>query len=146
MTQDYHHGVRVEEINQGSRPIRTISTAIIGIVCTAEDADAAFISQSPNLPLEVVFGVKRFSAEMKLQDAHTLAARSIGLALFNLLSQSIKKLAEMMACQQHLVEKRDSEHGNQHDAKLSHQVDLKSQSGVRFEPILVIRLKMSNSK
>lgn len=38
---DYHHGVRVIEINEGRRPIRTIATAIIGIVCTAADADAA---------------------------------------------------------------------------------------------------------
>ncbi len=37
---DYHHGVRVIEINGGTRPIRTVATAIIGIVCTAEDADA----------------------------------------------------------------------------------------------------------
>lgn len=37
----YHHGVRVIEINGGTRPIRTISTAIIGLVATASDADAA---------------------------------------------------------------------------------------------------------
>ena len=36
----YHHGVRVIEINGGTRPIRTVATAIVGIVCTAEDADA----------------------------------------------------------------------------------------------------------
>lgn len=41
MPQDYHHGVRVLEINTGTRPIRTISTAIIGMVCTADDADPA---------------------------------------------------------------------------------------------------------
>jgi hypothetical protein len=38
---DYHHGVRVVEINDGTRVISTVSTAIIGMVCTAEDADAA---------------------------------------------------------------------------------------------------------
>ena len=37
----YHHGVRVVEINNGTRPIRTIATAIIGLVCTSTDADAA---------------------------------------------------------------------------------------------------------
>ena len=37
---DYHHGVRVVEINDGTRVISTVSTAIIGMVCTAEDADA----------------------------------------------------------------------------------------------------------
>ncbi|WLE59284.1 phage tail sheath protein [Burkholderia plantarii] len=41
MAQDYHHGVRVIEINGGTRPIRTVSTAVIGVVCTADDADAA---------------------------------------------------------------------------------------------------------
>ena len=40
MPTDYHHGVRVIEINEGTRPIRTIATAIIGMVCTASDADA----------------------------------------------------------------------------------------------------------
>lgn len=42
MAQDYHHGVRVEEINEGTRPIRTIATAIIGLAFTASDADAAY--------------------------------------------------------------------------------------------------------
>ena len=40
MPTDYHHGVRVIEINTGTRPIRTIATAIIGMVCTGSDADA----------------------------------------------------------------------------------------------------------
>jgi phage tail sheath protein FI len=40
MATDYHHGVRVLEINEGTRPIRTVSTAVIGLVCTADDADA----------------------------------------------------------------------------------------------------------
>lgn len=37
----YHHGVRVVEIAGGTRPIRTIATAIIGLIATATDADAA---------------------------------------------------------------------------------------------------------
>jgi len=41
MATDYHHGVRVIEINEGVRASRTIATAIIGIVCTGSDADAA---------------------------------------------------------------------------------------------------------
>ncbi|MGL4275116.1 MAG: phage tail sheath protein [Pseudomonas paracarnis] len=36
---DFLHGVRVIELNDGTRPIRTIPTAVIGMVCTAEDAD-----------------------------------------------------------------------------------------------------------
>ncbi|WP_333881269.1 phage tail sheath protein [Atlantibacter hermannii] len=38
---DFHHGVQVLEINDGTRVISTVSTAIIGMVCTASDADAA---------------------------------------------------------------------------------------------------------
>lgn len=41
MATDYHHGVRVVEVNEGTRTITTVSTAIIGLVCTADDADAA---------------------------------------------------------------------------------------------------------
>ena len=38
---DFHHGVEIVEINDGTRVISTVSTAIIGMVCTASDADAA---------------------------------------------------------------------------------------------------------
>lgn len=38
-TDSYHHGVRVYELNEGTRPIRTVSTAVIGLVANAEDAD-----------------------------------------------------------------------------------------------------------
>ncbi|SHF00204.1 Phage tail sheath protein [Modicisalibacter ilicicola DSM 19980] len=40
MAQDYHHGVRVVEINEGTRPIRTVSTAVIGLIGTAPEAAA----------------------------------------------------------------------------------------------------------
>lgn len=47
---DYLHGVRVIEINEGTRPIRTVSTAVVGMVCTAEDADPlAFPLDTPVL-------------------------------------------------------------------------------------------------
>lgn len=36
----YHHGVRVVEVNEGTRTIRTIATAVIGLLGHAEDADA----------------------------------------------------------------------------------------------------------
>lgn len=53
-TNDYHHGVRVIEITEGIRPIRTISTAIIGLVATASDADAdAFPYDKPVLVTNV---------------------------------------------------------------------------------------------
>lgn len=40
MADSYHHGLRVFEINEGTRPIRTIVTAVQGLIATAEDADA----------------------------------------------------------------------------------------------------------
>ncbi len=47
---DYLHGVRVLEINEGTRPIRAVSTAVIGMVCTADDADSkAFPLDTPVL-------------------------------------------------------------------------------------------------
>jgi len=47
---DYLHGVRVLEINEGTRPIRTVSTAVVGMVCTADDADPkAFPLDTPVL-------------------------------------------------------------------------------------------------
>ncbi|WP_337881758.1 phage tail sheath protein [Chromobacterium haemolyticum] len=50
MSTDYHHGVRVLEINEGTRTIRTVSTAVIGLVATADDADAtAFPVDTPVL-------------------------------------------------------------------------------------------------
>jgi len=49
MATDYHHGVRVLEINEGTRPIRTVATAVVGMVCTASDADATVFPL--NLPV-----------------------------------------------------------------------------------------------
>ncbi|MDQ7987294.1 phage tail sheath protein [Pseudomonas sp. G34] len=59
MADEYHHGVRVLEINEGTRPIRTISTAIVGMVCTAEDADLiAFPLNTPVLVTNVQAAIK----------------------------------------------------------------------------------------
>lgn len=55
MPTDYHHGVRVVEINEGTRPIRTVATAVVGMVCTAEDADPiAFPLNRPVLLTDVL--------------------------------------------------------------------------------------------
>jgi phage tail sheath protein FI len=35
---DYHHGARVTEINEGTRPIRIINTAVVGLIGTAPNA------------------------------------------------------------------------------------------------------------
>lgn len=58
MADSYHHGVRVTEISNGTRPIKTINTAIIGVVCTAEDADdAAFPLDRPALVTDIYQGL-----------------------------------------------------------------------------------------
>ena len=68
MPADYHHGVRVIEINEGTRPIRTISTGVIGIVCTAPDADAT------RFPLNTpVLSTDLYTDLGKAGDAGTLA-------------------------------------------------------------------------
>ena len=69
MADEYHHGVRVVEINEGTRPIRTVSTAIVGMVCTADDADpTAFPLNTPVLITSVQ------SAIAKAGKTGTLAA------------------------------------------------------------------------
>ena len=35
----YLHGVEVVELNTGSQNIKTVATSVIGVVCTADDAD-----------------------------------------------------------------------------------------------------------
>ncbi len=55
MATEYHHGVRVIEINEGTRPIRTVSTAVIGLVATADDADADYFpANKPKLITNVM--------------------------------------------------------------------------------------------
>jgi phage tail sheath protein FI len=50
----YNHGVRITEVNTGTRTLTTIATAIVGLVCTASDADAtAFPLNTPVLITDV---------------------------------------------------------------------------------------------
>jgi len=58
MPTDYHHGVRVTEVDTGARPIRVISTAVIGVVVTGDDADAAtFPLDRPALVTDIASAV-----------------------------------------------------------------------------------------
>lgn len=64
MPGTYHHGVRVIEINEGTRPIRTVSTAVIGTVCTSSDADPiAFPLNKPVLITNVQTAVGKAGVE-----------------------------------------------------------------------------------
>lgn len=50
----FHHGVRVLEVNEGTRPISTIETAVVGLVATAPDADeSVFPLNEPVLVTDV---------------------------------------------------------------------------------------------
>ena len=70
---EYFHGVRVHEINNGSRTIRTMSTSVVGIVCTASDADATtFPLNTPVLVTDVIAAVGKAGVQGTL--AKTLAA------------------------------------------------------------------------
>ncbi|SDU87950.1 phage tail sheath protein [Pseudomonas mucidolens] len=72
---DYLHGVRVLELNDGTRPIRTIPTAVIGMVCTAEDADPlVFPLDTPVLITNVQTAVGKAGVQ------GTLAASLQGIA------------------------------------------------------------------
>lgn len=58
MPTDYHHGVRVVEVTTGSRVLRTISTAVIGLVAVGEDADVAtFPLDEPVLVTDVAAAI-----------------------------------------------------------------------------------------
>lgn len=60
MTELYHHGVRVVEVNTGARPIRTVSTAVVGVVCTSSDADAqTFPLNKPVLLTDLAAGIAK---------------------------------------------------------------------------------------
>ena len=72
---DYHHGVRVLEINEGTRVISTVSTAVIGMVCTAEDADTSvFPLNQPVLITDVL------AASGKAGKKGTLSAALLAIA------------------------------------------------------------------
>ncbi|EPZ3032889.1 phage tail sheath protein [Yersinia enterocolitica] len=72
---DYHHGVRIVEINDGTRVISTVSTAVVGMVCTGDDADTAlFPLNKPVLITDLV------AAAAKAGKKGTLAASLLAIA------------------------------------------------------------------
>ncbi|SES09233.1 hypothetical protein SAMN04487958_1077 [Vreelandella subterranea] len=68
----YHHGVRVAEVNDGTRTIRTASTAVIGVVCTALDADEkTFPLNRPALVTNVDTAIGNAGTQGTLKDTLT---------------------------------------------------------------------------
>lgn len=54
----YNHGPRVTEKSSGTRPIRTVSTKVIGVIVTGDDADAATF---PENTLVQLIGPSRYA-------------------------------------------------------------------------------------
>lgn len=72
---DYHHGVEVVEINDGTRTISTVSTAVVGMVCTASDADAgAFPLNEPVLITNPQSAIAKAGAKGTLKKSLQLIA------------------------------------------------------------------------
>ncbi|HDR9024826.1 TPA: phage tail sheath protein [Burkholderia vietnamiensis] len=71
MPTDYHHGVRVLEINEGTRPIRTVSTAVVGLIATGLDADATMF------PLDTPVLVTNIQAALGKAGNNGTLARSL---------------------------------------------------------------------
>ena len=67
----YFHGVRVLELSNGNRPIRTVSTSIIGMVVTAEDADPA------TFPLDTAVLITNPQASVEKAGVKGTLARSL---------------------------------------------------------------------
>ena len=74
----YHHGVRVIEINTGTRTIRSPSTAVIGFVATGSDADVGFFPL--NQPVLIT----------NLDDAIAKAGTAAGGSLWRILTMISK--------------------------------------------------------
>ncbi|KTF40690.1 phage tail sheath subtilisin-like domain-containing protein [Xanthomonas translucens] len=70
MSTTYHHGVRVVEVSTGTRAIRTIATAVLGLVVTAPDADAsAFPINKPVLISDVLGAITKAGTKGTLRTA-----------------------------------------------------------------------------
>ena len=75
MPQDYHHGVRVTEVTDGARTLTTVSTAVIGLLATAEDADAGlFPLDTPVLLTNVASAIGKAGTSGTLAKALTAIA------------------------------------------------------------------------
>jgi len=69
MPDAYHHGVKVTEITGGARVIRSVSTAIIGLVATAATADTSvFPLNRPALITDVLAAMGKAGNDGTLRD------------------------------------------------------------------------------
>ncbi|HYG06275.1 MAG TPA: phage tail sheath subtilisin-like domain-containing protein [Stenotrophomonas sp.] len=70
MPSSYHHGVRVVEVSAGTRAIRTVATAVLGLVATASDADeVVFPANKPVLITDVLGAISKAGTKGTLRAA-----------------------------------------------------------------------------
>jgi phage tail sheath protein FI len=70
MPQDYHHGVRNEEVTVGPRTVSVVATSIIGLVAIASDADAqVFPLNTPVLVTNVKAAIANAGVNATLKKA-----------------------------------------------------------------------------
>lgn len=88
--EDYHHGVSVTEINEGTRAIRTISTAIIGLVATSSDADVDYFPPNDmTLVTDIDTAISKAGVEGTLALALTaIAAQCKPLVIVSLVEEA----------------------------------------------------------
>ena len=64
MSTEFKHGVSVIEVDSGSRPIRVVSTSVIGLVATADDADnTTFPLNRPVLLTNLLHGIDKAGSQ-----------------------------------------------------------------------------------
>lgn len=75
MSGQFHHGIKVTEINTGVRTIQVISTAVIGLLCTGPAADVAtFPLNRPVLVTDIDDAISKAGATGTLKQALTAIA------------------------------------------------------------------------
>lgn len=87
---DYHHGVEVVEINDGTRTISTVSTAVVGMVCTVSDADAgAFPLNEPVLITNPQSAIAKAGTKGTLKNPYSSSLTSQNRLLLSCVSQRV---------------------------------------------------------
>lgn len=57
MATDFHHGSRVSEVNEGTLPVRTVNSAVIGMLATGDDADPDIFPENEPVLITNVNGI-----------------------------------------------------------------------------------------
>jgi uncharacterized protein len=70
MPTNFHHGIRVTEANDGTRPLRVVNTAVIGLLSTGATADATYFPvDTPVLVTNIQMAISKAGTDTKLKAA-----------------------------------------------------------------------------